>query len=229
MSESWSTPMETKRPSSDLTVRRLSASTADKETWAAVRTLCCQTGDNGNPVSPERWAFFGRLWIEPYEKLLPEWTYVGEIDGRVVGYLTGCADTRSFNRRKHWRCAVPLLAGVVAGRYRGVSGAGNFARGVLGLARGIEERFDSAIQKALHRDYPAHLHINLDARYRRQGFGRRLIEQYLGDLRAANVPGIHLLCGPDPVSFYRWLGFQELARMENRGTAVFLMAKHCTL
>ena len=66
-------------PMDVVSVRRLSASRAvDRAAWAAVHGLCCRTGDNGDPIAPERWELFARIWIEPYEKLLPEWTYVAE-------------------------------------------------------------------------------------------------------------------------------------------------------
>jgi ribosomal protein S18 acetylase RimI-like enzyme len=207
----------------DVTVRRLSAGPADGSTWAGVRELCCRTGNNGDPVAPERWEFFARLWIEPYEKLLPEWTYVAEAEGALAGYLTGCPDSVRFARAKFWRLTLPLLVATAAGRYRKVPGARQFTRQALGLTSGIECRFSRSVQEAIAITYPAHLHINVDARYRRLGIGRRLIEEYWADLRAARIPGVHLFCGPDPVEFYRRLGFHELGRVETRGIPVFAL------
>jgi GNAT superfamily N-acetyltransferase len=211
----------------DVTVRRLSADPAAGSTWAGVRELCCRTGDNGEPIARERWDFFARLWIEPYEKLLPHWTYVAEVEGALAGYLTGCPDSARFATAKFWRLTLPLLAAIAAGRYRKVPGAHQFARQALGLTPRVQCRFSRSVQQAIAAAYPAHLHVNIDADSRRLGIGRRLIEEYRADLRAARIPGVHLFCGPDPVEFYRRLGFHELGRVETAGIPVFAFGIRC--
>ena len=65
--------------------------------------------------------------------------------------------------------------------------------------------------------YPAHLHMNVDAEYRRRGIGAVLIERYARELGAARVPGVHLFCGAEPRPFYARNGFTELAALELRG------------
>ena len=190
-----------------------------------MRELCCRTGDHGDPIAPVRWPFFAQVWIEPYRTLLPEWTYVAESAGALAGYLTGCSNTRSFVRARRWRVVLPLLAAIAVGRYRGTPDASAYARRALGLIPALEDGFRGSVQRSLYRDYPAHLHINLDASYRRRGIGRRLIERYLNDLKSAGAGGVHLFCGPDPVEFYRRLGFRELQRREIGGRPVFVMVK----
>ncbi len=212
---------------SGLTVRRLSAAPADRKSWQAVRELCCRTGDNGNPVAPERRESFARVWIEPYEQLLPQWSYVAERNGILAGYLTGCPDTGRFERARRRRIMPRLLMALPLGRYRRVAGAGHFERRAPGTARDVSDFFSGTVRAALEREYPAHLHINVDARWRASGIGRRLVEGYLADLRALGCSGIHLFCGPDPVGFYARLGFQELSRAQAGGMTIFLMAKLC--
>jgi GNAT superfamily N-acetyltransferase len=211
----------------DLEVRRLSGAASDRQRWRAVCELCCRTGENGAPIAPERWEFFARVWIEPYRKLLPEWTYVAEIDGVIAGYLTGCPDTSSFNAGKRWRSTLPLLGAIMAGRYRNVAGTGAFLRRNLGFLPSVEDCFSRSLRRTLSREYPAHLHMNVDARYRRTGIGRQLMERYVFDLAAEGVPGVHLVCGPDPVQFYRRLGFEPLEQAQTYGMAVFAMVKRC--
>lgn len=213
--------------SSDIVVRRLSGARAERNCWRFVRELCCDTGDNGDPVAPGRREFFSRVWIEPYEKLLPEWTYVAEDDGVVVGYLTGCPDTAKFTKAKRWRSTLPLLAAIALGRYRGTSDAGAFLRRATSRVPSLEERVSGELKQVVESDYPAHLHMNVAARHRGSGIGRRLIERYVGDLRAAAVPGVHLFCGPEPAGFYSRQGFRELRRATVGRTAVLLMVKRC--
>ncbi|MGE5217383.1 MAG: GNAT family N-acetyltransferase [Chloroflexota bacterium] len=208
------------------TVRRLSANpTADVATWAGVRELCCRTGDNGRPITRERWEFFPRIWIDPYEKLLPHWTYVAEMEGAVVGYLTGCPDTRRFFRRRAWRVTLPLLSQIFCGRYRHTPGTGAYVRRALGIDKSAEQRFPPALYRSIARDYPAHLHINIEAGFRRSGLGRRLVESYLADLQRASVEGVHLFCATDPLPFYRRLGFQVLDSVDLRGARVFALGR----
>jgi GNAT superfamily N-acetyltransferase len=67
--------------------------------------------------------------------------------------------------------------------------------------------------EALVREYPAHLHIDLQERARGSGMGRLLVERLLDDLRERSVPAVHL--GVDgtntnAIGFYGHLGFREV-------------------
>jgi GNAT superfamily N-acetyltransferase len=212
---------------SSVMINRLSGDRiADGAAWLAVRALCCRTGDNGDPIAAERWDLFSRIWIEPYEKLLPEWTYVAEGDGQIVGYLTGCPDSRQFYREKVWRATLPLLVAIARGSYRHVPGAAGFAKQALVMRRGVERYFSPALRHEIGFDYPAHLHINIDAAYRRTGVGRRLVDNYFADLRDQAVPGVHVFCGVGPVEFYRSAGFHVLGQVELHSLSIFAMGAH---
>ena len=209
-----------------ITTRRLSLDrSAEGRVWEEIRTLCCRTGDNGSPIAQERWEFFAKLWIEPYKRLLPEWTYVALSEESVVGYLTGCPDSRKFARTKAWRMTLPLLLQITFGRYRHTPGAHGFVRLTLGLSPKAEGRFSRELRCSIEVDYPAHLHVNVDAGYRRMGIGRRLMESYFDDLRSCGVVGIHLFCGADPVKFYRLLGFEILEIAQFRGASIFSLGR----
>jgi GNAT superfamily N-acetyltransferase len=210
----------------DVTVRRLGADPATEPgSWAAVRDLCCRTGDNGTPIARERWELFSRIWIEPYQELLPQWTYVAEIGADIVGYLTGCPDSKKFYRMRQWRVTLPVLIAILFGRYRNSPAAGLYIRRALGLVKNPEQYFSGQLALTLARDYPAHLHINVDADHRRSGVGWLLIESYFADLRRNNIAGVHLFCGTEPVAFYRRLGFQVLESVEFGGTAIFALGR----
>ena len=209
-----------------ITIRRLTVNgESERAVWHAIGSLCCRTGDNGAPIAPERWQLFVRIWIEPYEKQLPDWTYVAEAGGEVVGYLTGCPDSKNFNRRNFWRSTVPLLGDILLGRFRGQRDARAFARRALGIAPSVERRFPIHVRRQIRSIYPAHLHINVDARFRGGGVGRQLCHAYFADLRAQGITGIHLYCGADPLKFYLRLGFEELSSLRLGGVAVHLLGK----
>jgi GNAT superfamily N-acetyltransferase len=207
-----------------ISIKRLSADTDPSGSqWAAVRELCCRTANDGAAIAAERWPLFGEIWIEPYRQLLPDWTYVAVVEGRVVGYLTGCPDTATFARRQFVRCTMPLLPHIVFGRFRGDSYGKRFARQQLGLEKSVERRFPLPARRQIAAAFPAHLHMNVDADYRHGGVGTRLMMQYVDDLQRVQIPGVHLFCGGVPVPFYTRMGFCELAVTPVRGQNVHAM------
>jgi len=211
-------------PSGAVTVKRLSSERgADLSEWQAVHELCCRTGDNGQPIASDRWRIFPRLWVEPYEKIFPQWTYVAQSGGIVIGYLTGCPDSRAFAKARLWHYALPLLMDVVRGRYSGSRDARRFVKQFFGLEQGPERAFPRELRRMLRRDYPAHLHMNVDAAWRRSGVGTKLVDTFFSDLRNAGISGVHLYCGGDPLVFYLHRGFKELARVGFHGLPVYVL------
>jgi GNAT superfamily N-acetyltransferase len=198
----------------------------DLRDWEAIRELCCRTGEAGDPIAPRRWCFFAELWVGPYERLAPGWAYVADADGRIVGYLTGCPDTRAFRRRRRLAVTLPLLGQVVVGRYAWTRDTRRFVRRALGLARDPEDAVRARGPRRLWADYPAHLHMNVEAGVRNQGIGRALLGRFARDLRTRGVPGLHLYCGTAPRRFYLQNGFEELQALEFRpGTWVHLLGR----
>ena len=209
-----------------VTVRRLSSGTVElSRDWAAVYELCCRTGNNGEPVAADRWDFFGRLWVEPYKIIVPQWTYVAETKNLVVGYLTGCPDTNGFTRTKLWKFSMPLLADVVRGHYPGNRDAWRFAKQLLSLEKTPERVFPRRLVVELRHNYPAHLHMNVEADWRASGIGTKLAEQFFADLHAAGVPGVHLYCGVPPLKFYEKQGFKNLSQVLFRGAPVYALGR----
>lgn len=193
-----------------------SARPANSADWKRIRELCCLTGNAGEPIDPARWPFFSEQWVGPYERLLPDWAHVSERDGKVQGYLTACPDSLRLMRRKALFFTPWLLARIALGRYPRNGDTRRFVRRALHLDRGPEESFPAEARQRLFREFPAHLHMNVDARYRSAGLGRELMDACFAKLRAEKVPGIHLYCGPKPLAFYQRNGFSEIARLEFR-------------
>ena len=64
-------------------------------------------------------------------------------------------------------------------------------------------------------EYPAHLHIDLAADFRRKLIGTELIEKFFQQCRSAGIPGIHLSTRDDNLiarNFFEAMGFKELNR-----------------
>ena len=65
------------------------------------------------------------------------------------------------------------------------------------------------------KNYPAHLHIDIDSNYQRLGIGTRLMDALINHLKAKGVkPGLMLVVGATNEqgrNFYKKYGFKELA------------------
>src|SRR5438270_185152 len=67
---------------------------------AEVRRICCDTAWHGQPIDPvfsDR-DFLADAVVGAYSRVEPESMFVAESGGKVVGYITGCRDTRRFAR-----------------------------------------------------------------------------------------------------------------------------------
>lgn len=154
---------------------------------AAVHRIAADTAFFGQPVEiflDDRRVFCDSF-ITYYTDLEPEHAWVADVDGEPAGFLLGCVETP---RQQAWfRAALPsTLWKAVNGVYRVGKRTLQYA---LGMARAsLRGEFTHIDLPA----FPAHLHINLAARWRGFGLGRRLIEAYLNQLRQLGAVGVHL-------------------------------------
>jgi ribosomal protein S18 acetylase RimI-like enzyme len=76
----------------------------------------------------------------------------------------------------------------------------------------------------LTRRFPAHLHVNTAHRCRNKGYGGKLIDVFVADLRKAEVLGVHVVTTADSknVRFYNRNRFMEVARLSGPPALVFL-------
>ncbi len=121
-----------------------------------------------------------------YTDVEPEHAFVACADDQVVGFITGCVDSKLRNS-KYMRFVLPmLLKNVFTGRYRFGKKTFRYTGGIVGgFLRGEFTRVDWKL-------YPAHLHINVDAAWRGHRLGERLMQAYLDHLRGLGVPGVYL-------------------------------------
>jgi ribosomal protein S18 acetylase RimI-like enzyme len=153
---------------------------------AAIRTICHQVGYMGEPAS---WYWrhaesFADIWTGYYVDDEPESLLVAELDGRVIGYLTGCVDSlRAPNparavTRAALRNALFVRPGTAGFLWRG-------ARDSL-----FEDGVPSG--ELVDPRWPSHLHINLLPEARRLGAGTSLMRAWFTRLAKVRSPGCHL-------------------------------------
>lgn len=150
---------------------------------AAVREICCDTADAGEPVEryfPDR-EVFADLLTRYYTDIAPEFSWVAEQDGRVVGYLLGCVDSRKFVRAMVWRIVPRALVRAL--------GRGLFwNRRVWRLLKANCHSKQSTFNRSqVYQDYPAHLHINLRRDFRAHGTGQALMDRFLEQMTGVGV------------------------------------------
>lgn len=177
----------------------------------AVRTICCDTADRGEPVEnffPDR-EVFADLLTAYYTDYEPESGWVGELGGEVVGYITGCLDTRRFIRIMALSIVPRILIKGFRREVMKYPQAKQFVRSNLGLwLRGPK--------KSVNLDeYPSHLHINLKSDSRAKGLGRDLVTRFLVQAKAAGSCGVHANVREDSErsrKFFERLGFEAGGR-----------------
>ena len=179
---------------------------ADRE---AVHRIAGDTAFFGQPIEAyldDRQHFLD-LFVAYYTDYEPDYAWVAEAGGQVVGYLTGCPDTARHRRLLLHPILPRLLLHFLAGRYRvGRRTWRYIGRLALAALRG-------EFPPADHAACPAHLHINVAAGWRGQGLGKQLMAEYLAQLRAEGVPGVYLettTLNRAAVRLYRSLGFELL-------------------
>ena len=177
---------------------------------AALREICFQTALYGQCIEPlcnDR-EFIAEAVLGYYARFERESLFVAEADGRVVGYLTGCADTKRFERLFGGAIVPRLLSRFVghghwhrAGVWRIIA-----AVTVLGLRRYRGMRRIVA-------EYPAHCHMDIAADAQRMGLGSKLLEAFFDRMNSQRVKGIHVSTPTGPGKrFFAKMGFVLLSR-----------------
>ena len=175
----------------------------------AVREISCNTADIGEPVDrffPDREAAADVI-VGYYTDREPGSLWVAECDGRVVGYLTGCLDSkrcRNATRKTAVKAVAAAMGRGALWRLRTWRLLAAMIATVLLGGGSPEPDLDR---------FPAHFHINLRREARGIGFGRRLVERFRSQADAARVAGIHVVTRGDNAAgrrFFEAMGFRLL-------------------
>lgn len=157
-----------------------------------VRNLCLINA--GNPEKERQQKFILNTFCDYYIECEPENCFVAaNEDNEAVGYIICAENYGQFERRIKSDYLPRALW--------------------LGPDKWIGLRLSYAPHKKFSREYPAHLHIDISADYRRKGLGSALMNTLTEHLRNKGVKGLMLTVGKKNekgINFYKKYGFEVL-------------------
>jgi ribosomal protein S18 acetylase RimI-like enzyme len=186
--------------------------------------VCLKTGDHGadgEPFYAEDPDALGRMFVGPYLAFEPELSLILEDDQGICGYALGAFDSRAFYARydAEWRPDLCARFPDPLGDPRRWTRLQRIYHSYHHPDYFCPEPYDL---------YPSHLHIDLLPRAQGRGYGRRMIEELVADLRRRASPGVHLglsTLNRRAFGFYQRLGFLELMRVGSVDDGCVYMGK----
>jgi ribosomal protein S18 acetylase RimI-like enzyme len=178
------------------------------EDRAAVLQIAADTGFFGAPVEAfmQDRRMMQDVFVAYYVDREPEHVWVADVDGAVVGYISGSTGGSGALWGRGLTAAA-AAARFLTFRYDVNAVTLNFFRRTAGAVLGGEyPRVDLS-------DYPAELHINLAEAARGLGLGRKLMEACLNQMTELGIPGIHLkttTMNAAAIKLYEKMGFELL-------------------
>ena len=177
---------------------------------AAIRRICFDTALYGESMAPllDDPALIAEALLGDYTRFEPEGLWVAEDAGRVVGYLSACADTRRSERLYALHIAPRLALRFLV--------RGHWLRPRLwrfGVCSGVHARNVHRARQTVLASHPAHLHINIEKESRGNGVGRALLERSLTSFYNQSVKGVHIFAASQGGrAFFARAGFEVLAK-----------------
>jgi ribosomal protein S18 acetylase RimI-like enzyme len=155
---------------------------------AALFKIGAETAFFGAPIETymeDRRTFLDAFYAY-YTDYEPEHAWVACAGDQVVGFLTGCTDTKRQEKISRQKLIPMVIWNVLRRRYK--LGPKIWRYGRETFTAGLRGEFPPTDVER----FPAHLHINLADGFRGLGLGRGLMQAYLAQLKELGVKGVHL-------------------------------------
>lgn len=167
----------------------------------SLRNTCIRTSNPRDELyGDERpaYTFLTLTYNDYYTEHEPQNCFVLDDGGEAVGYIicsTNCARWRKIFTEEY----LPRLK----------------AKKQAYCDYALPEIF---IHSVFAKEYPAHLHIDIDKPYRNKGYGKMMMDKLIEHLKAEGIGGVQLLVDDDNlggIRFYQRYGFKILMRSGN--------------
>ncbi|MDA0751895.1 MAG: GNAT family N-acetyltransferase [Verrucomicrobia bacterium] len=194
------------------------------EDLQAAYYICLKTGDHGadgEALYRDDPDALGRIFVGPYLAFEPELSLMLEDDQGVCGYAFASFDSKQFYDRyeREWRPKLCAKFPNPDGDPKTWTHSQEVHSWYHDPDYYCPEPYDQ---------YPSHLHIDFLDRARGHGFGRRMMEDLMQQLKKMGSPGAHLgvsMRNTKAFGFYHALGFEELARVGEPGEGCVYLGK----
>jgi len=147
--------------------------------------LCCDTAHFGNSCEtffPDR-EFLGDLIMAYYTDYEPEHTWIAQYQQEVVGYLCAGIDEAKYNRIVTFKIMPKALFGALKRKKIWDRRTGRLIKyNAQSFFRG-----EAALKKISHKEFPAHIHMNIKEGIRGKGIGSKLVEAMLKELKTKTL------------------------------------------
>ncbi|MFH0881074.1 MAG: GNAT family N-acetyltransferase [Lentisphaerota bacterium] len=178
----------------------------------AVRRISFETALYGNPIArymPDE-ELISEALVGYYIRFEPGLLLVAEENGRVVGYTTGCRNTRLYKQRYERHVLPSLLRLFIRHRHWRRGHSWRLVFRIVQTAHLVTK-----LQEHVDRDFPAHCHCNILPSHQGKGLGAQLMAQLLAELKKEQVKGIHLSTATDAgKAFFTRMGFQPICQYQ---------------
>jgi len=161
------------------------------------------------------------IWCRPYHLLAPGTSFViDDGTGRAIGYILSVVDTAAF---VSWYKTTYLPYCHTQGMDPPEGQPPSWGEDLAGALRALVWNPDEMLHKEnprLLEEYPAHLHIDILSECQRQGWGRKLMDVLVEELKGRGVKGVHLGMAGDNAAagkFYEALGLERFGEVMDGG------------
>jgi ribosomal protein S18 acetylase RimI-like enzyme len=177
---------------------------------AGVYEVCLKTGEAGNDATHlhDDPRALGHIYVGPYMKLEPDLAFVLEDHIGVCGYVLGALDSAKFYQAYLNEWLPPIRA-------QHPEPTGNPTSWTATQKIYYEYHHPDIFYPKSISEFPSHMHIDLLPRAQGQGWGAKMVQTLLDELKRKSSPGVHLAMNAAnhrAYAFYRKLGFDELTR-----------------
>lgn len=176
--------------------------------------ICYETRDK-SLINLKNRKLFALRWALCYTDFFPDYAFVAEESGEVIGYILSTPDTL-LQEKYHTQRIIPRIKEHLSSNNEQY----HLFTGFIPLTQ---------MAGNILEEYPAHLHINLTSQCRHKGIGSKLIETMEENLRNRGIKGIHLGVmkeNNNAVNFYYKHNFKLLTEYDfGKGNIGYFMGK----
>lgn len=172
-----------------------------------ISRICFQTSDKSGDRKYQN--LVGLHWAVPYLRFEKDHCFVvvGE-ENQPLGYVLAAVNARAFRRNYNRRMKTEIHEELK--KQKPLFSLWEFSREYL-----LSPRYLENLPSGTDREYPAHLHIDIDPEHQGRGLGGLLMDVLLEDLGKIECPGVHLGVGSEngaAIRFYERYGFKLLKK-----------------